>query len=155
MSDVTIRDASAADRAEIVRLMDEMKAHHRAFNPREARFRVEAGDLEDFVAGAIADPEVAVLVAEGGDRLLAFVQFRLVEKSWGKSCEVDLLSVDEERRGGGLGAAVMDAVEERARAAGAAGVRLAVSLGNDGAMRFYERLGYERSSIRLGKDLAE
>lgn len=153
MSEVAVRDAAPSDRAEIVRLMDEMKAHHRVFNPHEARFRPAPDALEEFVAGSIEDPAVGVLVAEGAGRLLAFVSFRLVEKSWGRSCEVDLLSVDEEHRGGGIGALVMEAVEERARESGASGVRLAVSLGNDGALRFYERLGYERSSIRLGKDL--
>ncbi|HEV2757022.1 MAG TPA: GNAT family N-acetyltransferase [Actinomycetota bacterium] len=153
MSDVVVRDAAPGDRDEIVRLMEEMKAHHRGFNPHEARFRFERGGVEGFVAGAVSDPEVTVLVAEGAGRLLAFVVFRLVEKSWGRSCEVDLLSVEEEHRGSGIGERMMEAVEERAQQSGAAGVRLAVSLGNDGALRFYERLGYERSSIRLGKDL--
>jgi ribosomal protein S18 acetylase RimI-like enzyme len=155
MSDVDVRDAVASDRDEIVRLMAEMKAHHQGFNPHEARFRVEPGSLEEFVAATIADPGATVLVADGGDRLLGFVQYRMVEKSWGRSCEVDLLSVDEGHRGRGLGATMMEAVEERAGASGAAGVRLAVSLGNDGALRFYERLGYSQSSVRLGKDLAE
>ncbi len=155
MSDEALRVAVASDRDEIFRLMAEMKAHHQEFNPNEARFRVEPGAMEEFVASTIADPAATILVADGGERLLGFVQYRMVEKSWGRSCEVDLLAVDESARGRGLGARIMAAVEERARAAGAAGVKLAVSLGNDGALRFYERLGYEQSSIRLGKDLPE
>ncbi len=155
MSDIAVRDAVPGDGDEIVRLMVEMKAHHHAFNPHEARFRPEPGAVEEFVAKTLADPDVTVLVADGEDRLLAFAQFRLVEKSWGRSCEVDLVSVDEAHRGRGLGTRIMEAVEGRARASGAAGVRLAVSLGNDGALRFYERIGYAQSSVRLGKDLPE
>ena len=153
MSDFSVRAADRADRAELVRLLAEMKEHHRGFSPDDARFHVARDDLDGFAGDVLADPDVTVLVAEGHDRLLGFAEFRIFNKSWGRSCEVDLLAVDEKVRGNGIGAALMEEVERRARAAGAGGLRLNVSLGNDGARRFYERLGYLQSGVRLAKPL--
>ncbi|HEX2294831.1 MAG TPA: GNAT family N-acetyltransferase [Actinomycetota bacterium] len=150
-----MRPAVASDRAELVRLLDEMKAHHREFDPDEGRFNVPEDDLDGFVSEVLADAGVTVLVVEGEDRLLGFVQYRILPKSWGRSCEIDLLAVDEAVRGRGLGTAMMREVERLARGSGAGGVRLNVSLGNDGARRFYERLGYAQSGVRLAKPLPE
>ena len=155
MSDLTIRDAVPADRAELVRLLDEMKAHHRAFEPDEPRFDVPEDDLDAFASQVLSDPAVTVLVVPGEGRLLAFVQLRLLAKSWGKSCEIDLLAVDAASRGQGIGAGLMRAIEGRARASGVVGMRLNVSLGNEEALRFYERLGYSQSAVRLAKPLPE
>jgi ribosomal protein S18 acetylase RimI-like enzyme len=135
--------------------MGEMKAHHRAFSPDESRFHVERDVLEEVAAEALTDPFVSILVADAGSKLLGFVKLRYVPKSWGHSCEVDLLAVDEKERGKGWGTALMDAVEKTAKARGVTGMRLNVSLGNDGAQRFYERRGYSQSAIRLGKALPE
>lgn len=154
MSEVSVRDAVAADAPEIVRLLDEMKAHHRAFESDEPRFDVPEDDLAAFAGEILADPGVSVLVAEGPNRLLGFVQSRYLPKSWGRSCEVDLLGVDERARGSGIGTALMREVEGRARAAGVVGMRLNVTLGNEGALRLYERLGYSQSAVRLAKPLS-
>jgi ribosomal protein S18 acetylase RimI-like enzyme len=51
------------------------------------------------------------------------------------------IAVDEEARGEGLGALLMDFIEERARERGAARLSLDVSAKNQGARRFYERRG--------------
>ena len=153
MSDVPIRDAVASDRAELVRLLDEMKAHHRAIERDEPRFNVPEDELDAFAGKILSDPSVTVLVAEGEDRLLGFAQLRFLPKSWGYSCEIDLLAVDAASRSRGIGTALMRTIEARARASGVVSMRLNVSVGNDGAMRFYERLGYGQSGIRLAKTL--
>ncbi len=155
MSDVVVRDGVAADRAELVRLLDEMKAHHRELMPDESRFHVDGDDLDAFAGRVLADPGVVVVVAEGEDRLLGFAELRYLVKSWGHSCEIDLLAVDAASRGRGIGTRMMSAIERRARELGVTGMRLNVSLGNDGARRFYERLGYSQSAVRLGKALPE
>lgn len=155
MSDPVIREAVASDRAELVRLLDEMKAHHRELAPDESRFHVDEDDLDAFAALVLGDPGILVMVAEGDGRLLAFAELRYLAKSWGRSCEIDLLAVDASSRGRGIGTMLMRAIEGRAADAGVTGMRLNVSLGNDGARRFYERLGYEQSAVRLGKALAE
>jgi ribosomal protein S18 acetylase RimI-like enzyme len=51
------------------------------------------------------------------------------------------IAVDEELRGEGLGALLMDFIEDRARETGATRLSLDVSAKNQGACRFYERRG--------------
>jgi len=51
--------------------------------------------------------------------------------------------IDEARRGEGLGTAALRGVEQLAREHGLAGVALSVFAHNEGAIRLYERLGYE------------
>ncbi|MHC4939822.1 MAG: GNAT family N-acetyltransferase [Planctomycetota bacterium] len=53
------------------------------------------------------------------------------------------IMVDEAHRGRGLGTAAMRAAEDLARKRGAAGIGLSVFAHNEGAIRLYERLGYE------------
>jgi ribosomal protein S18 acetylase RimI-like enzyme len=51
------------------------------------------------------------------------------------------IAVDKELRGEGIGSALMDAIEERARASGSTRLFLDASARNEGARRFYERRG--------------
>lgn len=51
------------------------------------------------------------------------------------------IAIDEQLRGDGLGALLMDSFEQRARESGASRLALDVSAGNQGAIRFYERRG--------------
>jgi len=51
------------------------------------------------------------------------------------------IAIDRDRRGEGIGSALMDAIEERARAAGATRLCLDVAAKNEGARRLYERRG--------------
>ena len=56
------------------------------------------------------------------------------------------IAVDKELRGDGVGSILMDSFEERARASGSTRLSLDVSARNDGARRFYERLGMKVES---------
>jgi ribosomal protein S18 acetylase RimI-like enzyme len=51
------------------------------------------------------------------------------------------IAIDAELRGAGVGGALMDSVEEQARARGSKRLSLDVSANNKGARRFYERRG--------------
>lgn len=51
------------------------------------------------------------------------------------------IAVDRELRGQGIGSALMDAIEERARARGSTRLYLDAAARNEGARRFYERRG--------------
>ena len=156
MSDeLTVRPATASDEDEVARLLIEMKEHHRTLDPDAPNFRVSSDRLRTFASESISDPEVVVLVARAGERVLSFAKLRFVPKSWGLSCEVDLLAVDESYRGRGIGSMMMEAAEAQALSAGAEGMRLDVSLVNEGAARFYERLGYRQRAVRYSKDLTE
>ena len=51
------------------------------------------------------------------------------------------IAVDKELRGEGVGCALMDSIEDRARTSGSTRLTLDVSAKNEGACRFYERRG--------------
>ncbi len=51
------------------------------------------------------------------------------------------IAVDKELHGEGVGCALMDSIEDRARASGSTRLSLDVSAKNEGACRFYERRG--------------
>jgi GNAT superfamily N-acetyltransferase len=56
--------------------------------------------------------------------------------------QVDHLYLDRDARGGGIGAALLEAAEQAVVAAGHRRAWLAVATGNTGARRFYERQGW-------------
>jgi GNAT superfamily N-acetyltransferase len=64
------------------------------------------------------------------------------------------LVVEPGERGRGTGAALVAAAERWAREHGAAQLHLTTALHRDGAHRFYERLGYERTGARYARKLA-
>ena len=64
---------------------------------------------------------------------------------------VDSLAVDPASRGRGIGTALMERAEERARSMGKATVSLGVIGENVGAIRLYERLGFERTRTWRGR----
>jgi len=63
------------------------------------------------------------------------------------------LVVEPEERGMGTGAALVAAAERWAREHGAGQLHLTTALHRDGAHRFYERLGYERTGVRYVRKL--
>jgi ribosomal protein S18 acetylase RimI-like enzyme len=66
---------------------------------------------------------------------------RIIDTLEDGDCYLQAIAVDAESRGRGVGSVLFDAVEERARADGAARLCLDVSGGNAGAIRLYERRG--------------
>ena len=66
---------------------------------------------------------------------------------------VSELSVAEHARGRGVGQVLMARAEHLAREAESPEMRLAVAGGNDGAARFYDRLGFRPLAITLAKRL--
>jgi GNAT superfamily N-acetyltransferase len=64
------------------------------------------------------------------------------------------LVVEPGERGRGTGAALVAAAERWARGRGAEQVHLTTALHRDGAHRFYEGLGYERTGARYARKLA-
>jgi GNAT superfamily N-acetyltransferase len=64
------------------------------------------------------------------------------------------LVVEPGERGKGTGAALVAAAERWASERGAGQLHLTTALHRDGAHRFYERLGYERTGARYARKLA-
>lgn len=70
-----------------------------------------------------------------------------------RGLEIETLSVLPDERGGGVGHALMNAVEEYAREVGAELLDVGVAHTNDRARRFYEREGFGPFYLEMVRDL--
>ncbi len=66
---------------------------------------------------------------------------RIIDSMADRDFYLQAIAVDEQLRGNGVGALLMDSLEQQARESGAKRLSLDVSAGNQGAIRFYERRG--------------
>jgi GNAT superfamily N-acetyltransferase len=101
------------------------------------RMQVRRGELVD----ALAWPG---WVAERGDRPVGLLTAAARDDGW----EVVLLVAAERRAG--VGSALVRAVLDEAKAAGAAQVWLVTTNDNLGALAFYQRLGFRLAALRPG-----
>ena len=66
---------------------------------------------------------------------------------------ISMMVVDESLRGRGIGADLVRAAEQALAAQGCYMIEVTSHVRRTDAHRFYERLGYERTSVRLAKEL--
>ena len=142
-------DASRLD--ELGPLFKAMHAHHRAGGPQALRFR------SDDEAWARRRPHYEELLGSGRGHLLLAQEdgrvlgYAMVSETGGQAtlatgdrmAELESLAVAEGERGQGVGRALMDAAYAVMRELGVTEVMLYVVEGNDGAVRFYERIGLQ------------
>jgi ribosomal-protein-alanine N-acetyltransferase len=138
MSEIVLRDYRREDLEEISRLDEACFAKEFRFDRRSMRGFVEAGNA------------VTVVAEEMGGGIAGFVIVHVQRIAGRVTGYVVTLDVAEESRKRGLASRMMQEVERRARAVGARRMELDVFTGNEGAIRFYERMGYERVGVRLG-----
>jgi GNAT superfamily N-acetyltransferase len=145
MPDAVIRDALPADAPEIARLLT-LLGHASTTAEVEARWRewAEAGNV--------------ALVAEGtggGGAIAGLATLHVTHVLHRPHAvgRVTALVVDERLRGGGIGRALVAAAEARLAAAGCGLVEITSNVKRTDAHAFYERIGYERTSVRLMKPL--
>ena len=106
-------------------------------------------------------PDTLLLLARDGDELIgyALVHVLAVEDTWipdtwrtgARIAELESLAVTEERRGEGIGGALMDAVERELATRGLDDVMLGVLPGNAGAIRLYERRGFRPTWMYMSR----
>ncbi len=95
------------------------------------------------------------LVAEDGGDLVGYAMVRIHEgpdDSWAlddRYGEVWTVVVAESARGGGVGTALLDAVDEELAQRGIRDLMIGVMEGNDGARRLYERRGLVPGWLQL------
>lgn len=132
-----------------------------ADSPDLLRLLGQLGYAEDAAAEALgsvlADPAHVVLVAVDGDRVLGYVNvnFRIQLHHAAEVATLDELVVAAGCRGDGIGGRLVDEVVALARRRGARRVEAASALAREGAHRFYERLGFERTSLKFVRELDE
>lgn len=102
--------------------------------------------------------EGTVILAEDDDGIVGFVTARATRGVLSRSSSIGIvpyLYVAPERRGSGVGTALLDRAEDRLRERGADVVELEVLGANVDARRFYRDRGYHAHRIRLAKDLRD
>jgi GNAT superfamily N-acetyltransferase len=121
-------------------------------------YPVEAGELAERMAAIVKrGRESALLVAvDGSDAVVGWIhaeRLRLLELP--PTASISGLVVDERKRSAGIGAALLAAAEDWARAQGMRSIQVRSRTTREGAHRFYEREGYRRikTSFVFGKAL--
>ncbi|HVK36052.1 MAG TPA: GNAT family N-acetyltransferase [Microlunatus sp.] len=103
--------------------------------------------------GLVAEPSVLLLVATDDGAVVGYLlgQRHVTFHAGGPVLWVEEVMVDPDRRGGGVGRALMEAAEDLARTSRAAYVALATRRAAD----FYAALGYEESAAYVKKALRD
>ena len=139
---VAVRAARPGDAPTLARLIDMLG------------YPVAEADVGHRLA-ALCESGLTPLVAEREGRVVACLTLSVMSvlhrpQPVGR---ISMLVVDEESRGGGIGALLVAAAEMRLREKGCGLVEVTSNMRRTRAHAFYERLGYERTSFRLAKAL--
>ncbi|HVR06177.1 MAG TPA: GNAT family N-acetyltransferase [Solirubrobacteraceae bacterium] len=141
-------------------LWSALRLHHAAVAPgfgppreRADSWQRRRGEYERW----LAEPGAFALVAERSCELLgyAMVHMRRGSPTWPltePAAELETLAVLPSERRGGIGSALLDTVRAELAASGIAALSLLVVAGNDEALRFYERNGFETAAIWMRRD---
>lgn len=142
------RPADAATLAELGARSFEAKFGH-LYRPEDLAAFLGESHGEAKVTREIADPQMQVMLAVEGERLLGFCKLAMAfgwpEHARGsRAIELKQLYTDPAATGQGIGARLMDWALGEARRSGADEIQLSVWSGNLGAQKFYERYGFEK-----------
>ena len=122
---------------------------HLLAEPNRGRVREAA------LRGIVTD---SLLVATDGDDVVGFVTFDVEAGSYEQDATrglVENLYVVPDRRGEGIGTALLAAAEDRLRERGCEAFFLEVMAANDSARRFYREAGYEPHRVQLERTAEE
>lgn len=159
-STLVVRAATQDDAEEISKLNGIVQRLHQAALP--ALFKYPSPESFPLVAvrAMIADASRAIALAEIGALAVGYIiahvqrrpetEFRFASAS----LYVDHLAVSEHARERGVGTALMDFVEGRARSLGLASLELDYWTFNQSARSFFERRGYDSVNVRMFKALS-
>ncbi|MBO9582100.1 MAG: GNAT family N-acetyltransferase [Sphingobium sp.] len=138
MTDVSVRLASSNDSAAIARLIGQLD------------YEVGAADVVERLALMEAEGRI-VLVAELDGAVIGCLStstMRVLHRP-APVGRISMLVVDAGSRNRGIGAQLVRAAETALRAHGCYMVEVTSHMRRGDAHRFYERLGYEKTSVRL------
>lgn len=136
---MAVRLASGDDAPVIGRLLDQFNREYDDPTPGPDRLAARVAEL-------MAGGETVVLLAGDGPDGLAVLRFRPAIWSSGLECYLAELYVVPQRRGKGLGRAMMDEAMRYARGRGADTMEINVDEPDAVARHLYERLGFTNRS---------
>jgi aminoglycoside 6'-N-acetyltransferase len=157
----TIRPAGDADEPAMIRLEHESAIHHAAVDPRRWRVPTVDAVAESRRLRQARIPRTESLLAEVDGRVVGMIELWLQTPEDEGSARRPVtradfgISVAPDWQDRGLGTALVRAAESWARERGATRMQLHVTAANTGAVRFYERLGYDLDSLLMDKPLRE
>jgi GNAT superfamily N-acetyltransferase len=117
----------------------------------------DEGAVAERLGRLFRDPRSWVYVAIERERVigLAAVHVMSILERDDPIARVTAMVVDESARGSGVGSALLERLEERARAEGCDRIDLTTRYEREGAAAFYRRMGFEDTSHRFVKDLRD
>lgn len=130
-----IRHAETADAADVGRLLHDFNTEYDDYTPGPEAMAERIGEL-------LASGDVTVLLGGEGPDGLAVLRFRPSLWSEALDCYLEELYVAPDRRGQGLGQALMEAAMDTAREKGAAHMDLGTAEADAAALGLYEKLGF-------------
>jgi GNAT superfamily N-acetyltransferase len=151
MASLTVREATAADYQPLLGLLDDLDES--MYGGRSHGRDDELRALFDSILG---DPDQRLFVAEDAGKLVGsahLLVLRHLGRSLPRSAVVEGVVVATTHRRAGVGAALMRALADAARAAGCYKLALTSNLARGGAHRFYSRLGWKRSHFGYSLEL--
>jgi len=139
---LTVRDAKTVDASEVARLLGQLGY---PTEPAAVMGRLEHLNVvgDRVVVAAIQEEVVG----------LAHLQVTPTIEYDRPAAKIGALIVDEAHRGEGVGRALVDALEQEARARGCVVLFLTTSARRTGAHEFYRRVGLEETGKRFTKSL--
>jgi GNAT superfamily N-acetyltransferase len=134
-ADPTVRKATAADAAEVARLLHDFDTEYDEPSPG-------VPVLAERYAELLENGEVTVLLVGDGPDGFAQLRFRPTVYAQALDAYLEELYVVPPRRGQGLGRALLEAAMETARAEGAIRMDLGTSEADVAALALYESAGF-------------
>jgi len=154
-----IREAMTQDYDALCELIDQADALHQDHLPYIFQKAKGPARDRDFILGLIEDENVGLFVAEVEGQLVGFAHVRVRDSPDipillpRRFAVLEGLAVRENSRRAGIGRALMEKVHEWAASKGATAIELNVHEFNQGAVAFYQALGYEVSSRKMSRFL--
>lgn len=157
--DFSIRQANREDYEELCEVFAEIDTLHREALPDVYRAPDGPARSEEYITSIMADQNAALFVAQSDRRIVGLVEISLREAPDisimvpRRYARIGTLVVKEGFRRAGVGRELMEKAHQWARAKGADQVELSVWEFNEGAIAFYERLGYTTAIRRMRRAL--
>lgn len=154
-----LRDYRLSDRRQVVDLIGQLNAFEDAISGDRAQDRGAAEACLDADLGRVERDGGALIVATDGADVVGMLCLVLdppqpyLRAHIGRIGWVTELVIDERCRGQGIGTALLEEAERRARRLGVGRLMIGAIVGNTIARRAYERFGFRPAVLELAKDL--
>ena len=151
---MNIRFAAEKDIPQMIDLLRQVGQVHHQIRPDLFRAGAQKYD-EAALKRLLSDPDRPIIAGVVEDKMVGYAFCILQEiKNDPVLCDrktlyIDDLCVDETVRGGGVAKAIYQGVLDYARSIGCDAVTLNVWCGNDRALRFYEKCGFNPQKIGM------